>query len=126
GPDHAKEPSGNQKGPRRSYHGELDENQPQPARPKKTAQRLWRSATAVKESSRTSQKEKQRRAEVRNPAREKQSVISSGNVLRLKAKNGKEVAGVVKRHDDHHQPTHNVERNYTAQGHVRRSWGISR
>ena len=48
---------------------------------------------------------------MRDPAGEEQSVIRLSQVFGCEAKIGKEVTGMVKRHDDHNQAAHDIERN---------------
>ena len=62
---------------------------------------------------------------MRNPAGEEQGVIRLSQILGLEAKIGEEVAGMVERHDDHNQATHDVERNDAARAASRHRRGPS-
>ena len=90
--------------------GELEYNQPQSTREKKPADLLCRFSARDSYSRTDAGKKKERwRTEVRNPSREKQERRRLRQVFRSEPKLAEEVARMVERHHDHHEPAKQID-----------------
>jgi hypothetical protein len=95
--------------PAEPHHAEFDQHQPEAAGHKIAADRGRAAALCAVEIGRDAgEKDEDRRAEMRDPARHEQRGI--GHVARIEAAHRKEVAGVVERHDDHDEAAQKIDR----------------
>jgi hypothetical protein len=96
------------KGPAQAHQRELDQDEPEAAREQEPTDLAdAASAFAVKERGNAGEEDKGRRAKVRHPARQEQCGI--GNVARVGAARGEEIAGMVERHQQHDEPAQQVD-----------------
>jgi hypothetical protein len=92
---------------------ELEHQQPEPARDEKSRQRRQAQAARMLQVGRhAGQEDEDRRAEVRDPARQEQDGAGVREIGRIEAERVgvDEVARVVQRHQHHHHPAEQVDR----------------
>ncbi len=97
-------------GPREGHDGELEHDEPQPAREQKATQ-LGRGA-ALRDEARAhaGQQHEDRRAEVRDPPREEERRVGLREIERAESCGGEVVADVIERHQDDHESPQQVDR----------------
>ena len=105
--------------PAEPHDGELEHDQPEAARDEKSAE-LRRAATplAVEIGGDAGKENEDRRAEVGDPPREKESRI--GYVTRVHPTRAEEIARMIERHEHHDEAAQQVDRNRGADGRWRR------
>ncbi len=95
-------------GPAEAHQRELDHYEPDAAgKQKPTDFARAAAASAVQVSGNSGEEDEGRRAKVRHPARQEQRGI--GDVARVGTARGKEIAGMVERHQHHDQPAEKID-----------------
>ena len=105
----AKAPSRSPKleGPSEPDDGELDQNEPETANKEEAAELGERLAAPIEIGRKPGEKDEGRRAEMRDPAGEKQRRLR--HVARIETAFAEEAPRVVERHQRHHQPAQDVD-----------------